>query len=91
MAITSVQSAVAQYAASLPWQQSNAAAQSALDAVRYLLVARLQHVGDSGTQMSYETLESEKKALEKFLGVTTPRAFGRRRRNGVAYQPGGIG
>jgi hypothetical protein len=91
MAITDTASALAQYAAALPWQASLASAQSALDAVRYLLLARLQHIGDSQTTMSYESLDSEKKALEKFLGATAPRAFGRSRRNGVSFAPGGIG
>jgi hypothetical protein len=91
MAITDVPSALAQYAAALPWQASVASASSALDAIRFLLVARIQNLTDSNTSMSYETLQSEKAALEKFLGVTTPRAFGRSRRNGVSFRPGGIG
>ena len=89
--ITSISDALAQYTAALPWQASTAAAQSALDAIRYLLVNRVQNLSDSQTGLSYESLESEKTALEKFLGVTTPRAFGRRRRNGVSFQSGGIG
>ena len=91
MALTDIASALAQYTASLPWQASQAAAESALDAVRFLLVNRAQHLGDSGFAMSYETLKAEKESLEKFLGVTGPRSFGRSRRNGVAYRPGGIG
>ncbi len=91
MAFKDIQSTLDQYAQSLPWQESRAAAQSALDAVRYLLVARLQHLADTKTMMSYETLQSEKKALEKFLGATAPRSFGRSRRNGVSFKPGGIG
>lgn len=91
MAITDIASALAQYTASLPWQKSVSAAQYALDAVRFLMVNRVQHLGDSQTTMSYETLKSEKEALEKFLGVTTPRSFGRSRRNGVAFSAGGIG
>jgi hypothetical protein len=91
MAIASVSEALTQYAAALPWQASQAAAQSALDAVRYLLVARIQHLTDSQTAMSYETLESEKKSLEVFVGVTAPRSFGRSRRNSASFQSGGIG
>ena len=90
MTLTNAADALTQYSASLPWQQSRAAAQNALDAVRYLLVARVQHLGDSQTTMSYEKLDAEKKAIEQFLGVTTPRAFGRSRRNGVAFSGGGI-
>jgi hypothetical protein len=91
MAIADIPSALAQYAATLPWQASLASAQSALAAIEYLLVNRLQHLTDSATSMSYETLQSEKKALEKFLGATAPRAFGRSRRNGVSFSSGGIG
>ena len=91
MSIVSIQDALTQYAAALPWQSSRANAQSALDAVRYLLVNRVQHLGDSQTQMSYQTLESEKKAIEKFLGVTAPRAFGRSRCTRASFCPGGIG
>lgn len=91
MAITDIASALAQYTASLPWQESEEKARNALDAVRFLLVNRLQHLGDSQTTMSYETLESEKKMLEKFLGIATDRAFGRSRRNRASFSSGGIG
>jgi hypothetical protein len=90
MAITSITSALAQYAAALPWQDSTESAKSALDAIRYLIVHRLQHLGDAQTNMSYETLKSEKEALEKFLGITSPRSGGRSRRNGMSFQSGGI-
>lgn len=89
--ITSVTEALAQYAAALPWQASRTAAESALDAVRYLLVHRAQTLSDAQTTFSYQSLESEKASLEKFLGATAPRAHGRSRRVGVAFQPGGIG
>lgn len=91
MAITDITSALAQYQASLPWQGDPVKAQQALDAIRYLLVNRAQHLGDTANPISYESLVSEKQSLERFLGVTTPRAFGRRRRNGVSFQTGGIG
>ena len=89
--ITSVTEALTQYAAALPWQDSLAAAKSALDAVRYLLVNRVMNLTDAQTHMGYQDLESEKAALEKFLGITTPRSFGRSRRNTAAFQTGGIG
>lgn len=91
MAITDAATAVAQYAAALPWQASRESARSALDAVRYLLVARAQHLSDAGTAFSYESLLAEKKALESFLGVSAPRAMGRGRRNIASFQTGGIG
>lgn len=89
--IASVDAALAQYTAALPWQASLAAAESALDAVRYLLVNRVQALSDQQTQFSYESLLAEKTALEKFLGVQTPRAFGRSRRNRVSWQDKGVG
>jgi len=91
MAITDITSALAQYNAALPWQSSQSSAQSALDAIRYLLIFRAQHLSDSGTQFSYETLLEEKKSLERFLGATAPRAFGRSRRNTASFDVGGIG
>ena len=90
MAITDIPSALAQYAATLPWQQSRDRAELALDAVRYLLLNRIQHLSDAPTSMSYESLESEKKALERFLGATAPRSFGRSRRVGARFRLGGI-
>lgn len=75
----------AQYFAALPWQNSLAAAQSALDAIRFLMVKRASSLTDAGgAALTLETLESEKAALEKFVGVT-PRAFGRSRRNTAAF------
>lgn len=91
MAFTSITDALNQYNNALPWQQSQAAAQTALDAVRYLLIFRIQHLSDAGMQFSYETLLAEKQALERFLGTTIPRANGRSRRNTASFQDGGIG
>ena len=64
MAITSISQALTQYANSLPWQNSAAAAQSALDAIRYLLVNRVQTLNDAQTGLTYEGLNTEKSALE---------------------------
>lgn len=89
--ITDVATALAQYSAALPWQASQAAAESALDAIRYLLVARVQHLQEGETGLTYESLESEKRAIEKFLGVAVPRSMGRGRRNRASFQSGGIG
>lgn len=99
MALTDTAAAIAQYVAALPWQASIASAESALDAIRYLLIARgqstettieVQGMGRHGESITYSTLESEKKAIETFLGAKRPRAFGRSRRNGVSHQTGGI-
>jgi len=76
---TSVADALAQYNANLSWQTSIASATAALEAVRYLLINRAQKFDDRGQQMMFESLNTEKTALETFLGAKTPRAFGRSR------------
>jgi hypothetical protein len=91
MAFTSITDALAQYNAALPWQSSQGNALLALDAVRYLLIFRAQHLSDAGMQFSYESLLAEKKALERFVGATAPRALGRSRRNTASFNVGGIG
>lgn len=92
MAITDVASALAQYNANLNWNTSQAAAQLALEAIRYLIVNQPQSystgVGQSITK-NLSQLENEKQSLEKLLGVG-PRAFGRCRRVGVDYDAYGI-
>ena len=90
MALASIADALVQYNANLGWHQSLASAELALEAVRYLLVNRAQRVGDSGSTLDYASLESEKQALEKFLGATAPRAFGRSRRVGFVAPAGGV-
>lgn len=90
MDLVDIPSAEAQYTASLPWQASRAAAQSALDAVRYLAMFRAKELFDAGCKVTYETILTEKESLEKFLGATAPRAFGRTRRIGVHYAEAGV-
>jgi hypothetical protein len=85
MAIATVNDALAQYAANLSWQTSQASAQAALEAVRFLLINRPQRMDDNGSTMNFEQLEKEKAALEKFLGATAPRAFGRSRVNRATF------
>lgn len=80
VAISSVADALAQYNANLGWQASQSSASLALEAVRFLLVNRAQRLDDQGSTLNFESLASEKTALEKFLGATIPRAFSRRRR-----------
>lgn len=91
MALASISDALAQYNANLSWQGSTSAAQSALEAIRYLLVNRAQRLDDQGSSLNFESLANEAKKLESFLGATAPRAFGRSRRVSPSYQPGGIG
>ena len=91
MPITDIASALAQYAANLQWQGSQASATLALEAARYLSVFRIQQLSDAGMSFSYESLLAEKQALERFLGATAPRAMGRSRRNTASFHVGGIG
>ena len=79
MALSSVQAALNQYNANAQWHLSQASATLALEAVRYLLINRAQKGGSQGDELSFESLTNEKAALEKFLGATAPRSFGRRR------------
>jgi hypothetical protein len=88
--LTTPAGALAQYNANLSWQSSEASATAALEAVRFLLLNRAQVQADMGSSLNYASLESEKAALEKFLGATAPRAFGRSRRVGVSYTEAGI-
>lgn len=90
MALATVSDALNQYNANLAWQSSRASAESALEAVRFLLVNRGQMVEDQGSRVNFESLTTEKAALEKFLGATSARAFGRSRRVSPAFQDGGL-
>jgi hypothetical protein len=80
MALATVTDALAQYNANLSWHTSQASAELALEAVRFLLVNRAQRMGDQGSTLDYESLKDQLNSLEKFLGATSPRAFGRSRR-----------
>lgn len=85
MALTSIDAALAQYNASIPWLTSQAAAQAALEAIQYLLVNRPQGQTDQGSELNYESLAAEKADIQKFLGGTAPRAFGRSRFNTARF------
>lgn len=85
MALASIQAALAQYNANIPWHVSKSAAMAALEAVQYLLINRPQHGSDQGADMNFESLAGEKASLEKFLGATAPRAFGRSRRVSASF------
>jgi hypothetical protein len=85
MALSSITDAINQYNANLAWNTDPAQAQLALQAVRYLLINRAQIMDDQGQKLSFESLRDEKAALEKFLGATSPRAFGRSRVNGARF------
>lgn len=79
MALSTIADALAQYNANLGWQTSRATAELALEAVRFLLVNRAQRMDDQGSSLNFESLADEKASIEKFLGATSSRAFGRRR------------
>jgi hypothetical protein len=83
----SISDALSQYQSACPWQNSPAAASLALDAVRYLMLNRPSRAEDVGSSLNYESLAEEKKALESFIGVISPRAFGRSRFVGIAPAP----
>lgn len=85
MALSSITDALTQYNANLSWQTSQSSAAAALEAVRFLLVNRAQQSGDQGSTLNYESLQKESEKLEKFLGATSPRAFGRSRRVTAAF------
>lgn len=83
--------AFAQFSANPPSTWNSGGAVPCLDAVYWLLANRGQSLGDMGSTISYETLESTKKTLETRLGTSAPRAMGRRRLVGVGYGRDGIG
>jgi hypothetical protein len=85
MPLSSITDALAQYNANIPWFGSQAAATAALEAIQFLLINRAQRMGDHGQDLNYESLNTEKAALEKFLGATAPRAFGRSRVNRARF------
>lgn len=79
MAIASIEDAYTQYNANLSWQNSRSSADLALQAIRYLVANRAKMTADQGSQIDFESLGGEKIKLEAFLGVGSPRAFGRKR------------
>jgi hypothetical protein len=90
MSIASVSDALAQYNANLDWHTSQSKATNALSAIRYLLVNRAQKMADQGTEVDYEGLQAESVKLERFLGASAPRAFGRKRRVGIGFDDGNV-
>lgn len=91
MAITDITSALTQYNANLNWnaQSTTASAQLALEAARFLVANRAQSMNHQETQINYEAMAGEVAKIETFLGATTPRAYGRTRRVGMAHAPMG--
>ena len=91
--ITDRAGALLQYNQNSNWQDSLDSARLALEAVRWLLVNQDASLSTGGKSITTNIgmLTQEKANLEKFLGATQPRAFGRTRfvRIGRA-QPEGV-
>jgi len=85
MALATIAAALAQYNANLNWHQSQAGAESALEAIRFLLANRGQRRMDQQSSIDFESLEKTALKIETFIGANAPRAFGRSRRVGVAW------
>ena len=85
--LADVETALAQYNANLNWHQSAGAAELALEAVRWLIANQPESysIGGKTITKNLPQLESERRNLEKFLGATAPRAFGRARVNRVDF------
>jgi len=91
MALASITAALAQYDASAAWYNSHDTAKLRLEAVEYLLIHRPVRSGDQGSQLDFEAIGEQAKALRAFLGVGVPRALGRSRRVGASFPArGGI-
>lgn len=70
MALTSssnVADAIAQYQDNLIWEGSTAKARLALEAVRFLLIARPTSMTTQSRSLSFDALVSEKAKLETFV------------------------
>jgi len=78
MAISSIQAAWAQYDASLPWEQSQEAALSALEALEYIYARRAQTIAGGSLNVSYERIETELAAIRRYLGYDARAARGSR-------------
>jgi len=78
MSIASIDDAIAQYVASLPWEASETAARAALEALEYLYLHRAQVVGGGAANFSYERIETELAAIRRYLGYDARAARGSR-------------
>ena len=86
MALSTISDALTQFNANPPstWG-TPAAAAACLDAIYFLLANRAQGMGDAGSNLSYASLEGMRTTLETRLGAKAPRANGRSRRVGAAF------
>lgn len=68
---SSLADAVAQYQDNLLWEGSLSAAQNALEALRFLLVARPEQMAQFEQSLRYADLAAEKGRLEAFIRSQT--------------------
>lgn len=68
----------AQWNDNLLWEGSPAKAANALEAIRWLLVNRAEASTADGRSTNFASLESEKKKLEDYVGITNTTAKSRR-------------
>jgi len=66
--ISTVEDALNQYNDNLSWEGSVTKAQSALEAVRYILANRPNIIASGERNVRFDDLQSEKEKLEKFIG-----------------------
>jgi phosphate uptake regulator len=78
MAITSVDSALAQYNANLDWNVNPANAQAALEAIRYLIVNQPMSMSVAGRTITKNLVQLEKEAANLAIEIGIgPRSRGR--------------
>jgi hypothetical protein len=90
MALSSISQALAQFNANAGWYTTQGSAALRLEAVEYLLTNRAQKMGDQGSELNYESLESQAQVLRQFVGAGAPRAFGRSRYAPARFGGAGI-
>ena len=73
--------ALAQYNSNLGWHTDRTKAELCLEAIRWLIVNQPASYSIAGRsiQKNLTQLEDERRNLERFIGATQVRAFGRRR------------
>lgn len=65
---STIEDALNQYNDNLSWEGSVTKAQSALEAVRYILANRPKIIASGERNVSFDILQSEKEKLETFVG-----------------------
>ena len=91
MSLTTIAQAETQYKANLSWHLSEASAELALEAVRYLLAFRPKTMDGQGHAVSFDSLQEAESRIGAFLGAGQYRANGRNRRVSAGFGEDGIG